>query len=86
MLHRLDELERHPVVYVRTDIDCLLVTDGSEQLLSDATLIKCQVYFLPDFKPTLLDLPYISNYKDTVERPYLSANRRSMSLLEEVKI
>ena len=86
MLNRLDQLECHPVVYVRTDITCILVTDSSEHLLSDATMMKCQVYFLPDFKPTLLDLPYISDYKDSVEKPYLPASNRSTSLLEEVKI
>jgi len=86
MLNRLDQLECHPVVYVRTDIDCLLITDSSEQYLSDTTITKCQVYFLPDFKPTLLDLPYISNYRDSVEKPYLSAKDRSTSLFEEVKM
>ena len=86
MLNRLDQLECHPVVYVRTDINCLLVTDSSERCLSDATMTKCQVYFLPDFKPSLLDLPYIIDYRDSVEKPYLSAKDRSTSLLEEVKI
>ena len=86
MLNCLDQLECHPVVYVRTDINCLLVTDSSEHCLSDATITKCQVYFLPDFKPTLLDLTYIIDYRDSVEKPYHPAKDRSTSLLEEVKI
>ena len=84
MLKVLDELEDHPKLYLRTNIDCLLITDESECLLSDAVLLKSQVYFLPDFNPDLLDLPHLHNYTDSDEKPYLTAAERS-PLFKKVK-
>jgi len=82
MLSRLDQLEGHPVIYLRTDIDCLLLTADSKL---DATKVKCQIYFLTDFKPSLLDLPFISDYRDSAEKPFLPGGTES-SFVEEVKI
>jgi len=85
MLNRLDELEGHPEIYFRTDIECLLVTDDFEHPLGDATKIKCQIYFITDFKPSLLELPYISDYRDSVEKPFLPDGTESL-FIEEVKV
>ena len=86
MLSRLDQLEGHPEIYVRTDIDCcLLVTNDTEHPVGDAIKVKCQIYFLTDFKPTLLDLPYINDYRDSVEKPFLPDGTESL-FIEEVKL
>ena len=85
MLNRLDQLEGHPEIYLRTDIDCLLVTDASDHPLGDVKKVKCQIYFLTDFKPSLLDLLYISDYRDSVEKPFLPDGTESL-FVEEVKI
>jgi len=86
MLKVLDKLEDHPKLYLRSNIDCLLLTNESEYPLSDAIVMKSQVYFLPDFKPALLDLPYLNDYKDSNEKPFLKGSRRSSPLIVEVKL
>lgn len=85
MLKVLDKLEDHPKLYLRTNIDCLLITDESEHPLSDAVLIKSQVYFLPDFNPVLLDLPHLDSYADSDEKPFLKSARRSSPVFDKVK-
>ena len=85
MLKALDKLEDHPVLYLRTDIDCLLTTDESGNLLSDPVVTKSQVYFLPDFKPALLDLPHLDNYTDS-ESLFVKPDSRTSSLFNEVKL
>ena len=85
MLKVLDELENHPELYLRSNIDCLLQTDESGCPLNDAVLMKSQVYFLPDFKPALLDLPHLNDYKDSDEKPYIKGARRSPPLIDQVK-
>ena len=86
MLKILDKLEKHPELYLRTNIDCLLITDESECLLSDAIVTKSQVYFLPDFNPDLLVLPHFDSYTDSDERPFLGADKRTTPLLDQVKL
>ena len=86
MLKVLDELENHPKWYLRTDIDCLQITDELECPLSNAVVVKSQVYFFPDFKPSLLDLPHLNDYKDSEEKPFLKAYEKSSSLIDEVKL
>ena len=85
MLKVLDELEDHPKLYLRTNIDCLLITDESEHPLSDAVLIKSQVYFLPDFNPVLLDLPHLDSYAVSDEKPYYKSAERSSPTFDKVK-
>ena len=85
MLKVLDELENHPDLYLRTDIDSLLITDELECALSDPVLIKSQIYFIPDFKPAFLDLPYLDSYADSDEKPFLKGDERSSPLLDKVK-
>ena len=61
MLNKLDELERHPIWYVRTSTNCVLLQhckteDGCEGVTD------CEAYFLQNFKDDLLDLPTFSRY------------------------
>ena len=86
MLKALDRLENHPELYLRTNVDCLLITDESECLLSDAVITKSQVYFLPDFNPGLLDLPHLDVYTNSDEKPFLKADRRTTPLMDQVKL
>ena len=85
MLKVLDELENHPDVYLRTNIDCLLITDELECPLSDPVLTKSQIYFIPDFKPALLDLPHLDSYTDSSEKRFVMGDKKSSPLLDKVK-
>lgn len=86
MLKALDRLEDHPKLYLRTNIDCSLITDESDCLLNNAVITKSQVYILSDFNPGLLDLPHLDNYTDSREKPLLGADRRTTPLLDQVKL
>ena len=86
MLKVLDRLEDHPKLYLRTNIDCSLITDESNCLLNDAVITKSQVYFLPDFNPGILDLPHLDSYTDSHEKPFLGPDRRTTPLLDQVKL
>ena len=61
MLNQLDELERHPIFYVRTFVTCVLLQSCKTEDNSEG-VIDCEAYFLQDFKDDLLDLPTISRY------------------------
>ncbi|KAK3605992.1 hypothetical protein CHS0354_019673 [Potamilus streckersoni] len=63
----LDELEGYPKVYRRELINVrLLEHDGNGASFNDA--IQCWCYFLHNFRPDLLNLPYHEEYDDS-KRP-----------------
>ncbi|XP_067931018.1 putative gamma-glutamylcyclotransferase CG2811 [Watersipora subatra] len=59
----LDELERHPIVYVRELIPVHKLNE--DDTLSD-TCVQAWCYILPDYKDYLLALPYLDRYNDEI--------------------
>jgi gamma-glutamylaminecyclotransferase len=55
MIKILDDFEGHPNYYKRRQ--------ESVQMANDASVIHCWTYFLPKFKPSMLELPHIGNYR-----------------------
>ena len=55
LLKILDDFEGHPDYYKRREEDI--------QLLDDSSLVRCWVYLLPKFKPEMLELPLLSDYR-----------------------
>jgi len=75
MLGKLDELEANGVLYVRTPIDVVASSD---------TTVQCETYLLKSFVNSLLDLPFLKEYKGQLK--YIPPNKRNQSnVLEEVK-
>ncbi len=64
MLKILDDFEGHPDYYVRREEDVLLDDNTST--------VKVWIYFLPRFKGSMLQLPFLSNYNSNGDhgRPY----------------
>lgn len=60
MLERLDELESHPMYYKRFIKDVEITdTDSS----SKPKIVPCWCYFLQNFKPFMLKLPFLKCYQ-----------------------
>lgn len=73
MLTRLDVLEDYPTFYDR-EIQEIDVGAGKDKVL-------CWVYILKNFPENLLNLPLLSEYKDTPEKPYQERSRRVSNIL-----
>ncbi|KAK3092371.1 hypothetical protein FSP39_002092 [Pinctada imbricata] len=63
VLKRLDELENHPDVYKRRVIPVIM----------DGHVNQCWCYFLTDFKPEILRLPYLESYDAYGPQGYVPA-------------
>ncbi len=78
-LARFDVLESYPGYYDRQNIGVTYLTDADG---NDITTLRkqdvCLAYFLSDFLPKLLDLPYIENYdgKTQAVGEYLTVDKR----------
>ncbi|XP_015121544.1 putative gamma-glutamylcyclotransferase CG2811 [Diachasma alloeum] len=69
MMDKLDELEKHPSFYVRTEEDIIMARDKKDVNIEKIGCVtKAWTYFLPKFKSNLLELPMYSSY--TSEGPH----------------
>ncbi|XP_015609380.1 putative gamma-glutamylcyclotransferase CG2811 isoform X2 [Cephus cinctus] len=68
MLTKLDELEEHPSFYVRTEDDVLLSPESEIKSGNNfdemAESTKAWIYFLPKFKPALLETTMYTTYSN----------------------
>jgi len=70
---RLDILEDYPKFYDR-EIQDIDVGAGKEK-------IPCWIYILKNFPEKLLNLPHLSEYKNTEEKPYQERSQRVSNIL-----
>ena len=76
-LARLDQLENHPKLYERQEID-VEITDGSEK----GEQINAMAYMLVKFQPSLLDLPMLDSYTDCIDgKMYIGPKDRDKSAM-----
>ncbi|CAG5132436.1 unnamed protein product [Candidula unifasciata] len=61
-LAALDELEAHPDLYIRLKTEIAMTHDEHKNPIEPPEIRECWVYFLPRFKPEMLELPYYRNY------------------------
>ncbi len=61
MLAELDDLERHPELYTRKPLDCILNHPVSSEEEPDKT-IRAEVYMLYNFNKSMLSMPFLSDY------------------------
>lgn len=71
MLARLDILEDYPAFYDR-EVQEINAGDVKE---------NCWVYILKNYPEKLLNLPMLSDYKDSVEKPYQERCQRESNIL-----
>lgn len=85
-LAALDELEAHPDLYIRFKTDIAMTHDEDGNSIDPPEIRECWVYFLPRFKPEMLDLPYYRNYTSISDDhpPYVERYRRKGPLLREL--
>ena len=57
MLGHLDALEKHPTHYVRTNQSFTMMDNNNEKVEAD-------IYIMKDFKPELMELPFLANYSN----------------------
>ena len=68
MLVALDDLEQHPVWYLRTPTQCIITGTPPEQFcLSSGDKVDCEVYFYNkiDMTPEWYSKPYITDYQES---------------------
>lgn len=85
MLSNLDILEDHPNYYIR-EIDEIQLLDKESMKLK---VVKCWIYFLPKFKPELLEYQMFENYTSAGShgKPYMeSQNESTVEDLYDVKL
>lgn len=77
MLSRLDVLENHPSFYVRDRDMIKVIPDKKNEDLVE-TEIECWIYFLKQFKPSLLSEPYLTEYHSEGDhaKPYTLPHNR----------
>ncbi|CAB4064470.1 GGACT [Lepeophtheirus salmonis] len=77
MLPHLDILEEHPRHYIRKTIPVELLKDGN-----DTEKMNAWLYFLPKFRNSILELPYLAEYssRDDHGLPYKERKDREESL------
>lgn len=77
MLSNLDILENHPQWYVRRQERVQIKFYANSEQEGTETILAW-IYFLPNFKRTLLTLPLISNYSSSGEhgRRYVERYKR----------
>ncbi|XP_037903847.1 troponin C-akin-1 protein isoform X2 [Hermetia illucens] len=69
MLNSLDSLEDCQDIYTRELLDMNIgVGEGT---------VPCWVYLLQKYPEKLLNLPYISQYKNSAQHPYTHRNKRT---------
>ncbi len=62
-LEEIDKFENHPILYTRDVIWVEYTSDADDtDIKSEQKKIRCYTYLLKDFKPELLELPFIENY------------------------
>ncbi|BFZ06315.1 hypothetical protein BsWGS_09354 [Bradybaena similaris] len=61
-LMRLDEFEGHPDFYLREKVPVALTKCKNHCLVHLPETIDCWVYFLSQFEPMMVELPYLKNY------------------------
>ncbi len=90
-----DDLERHPIIYERTDIAVTLVEDRDGTPIPDSERKEewCQAYLLKDYRPELLQrCPMLQDYdRDAVdEHAYVPPSARDKNVTgdwwEDVKL
>lgn len=59
MLEKLDVLEDHPNFYIREIEEVELINSKEDKI------VKCWIYFLKKFKPSLLNEEYLKEYHST---------------------
>ncbi|XP_013775292.1 gamma-glutamylaminecyclotransferase-like isoform X2 [Limulus polyphemus] len=63
MLEKLDELENHPTYYERKQEDvCIIQSTSFEGTATAGDCLRVWMYFLKNYKPELLNLPYHEDY------------------------
>jgi gamma-glutamylaminecyclotransferase len=67
MFGKLDILEDYPLFY---DREIQNMKSGDEE-------IPCWVYFLKQYTEDVLKIPFLSEYKDSKEKPYLKGAQRA---------
>jgi len=72
MLKVLDDLENHPVLYKRIDLE-VIMEKTDEQL-------NCQCYVLHDFKDSMLSLERLSCYEETHSIRYIPKAQRKTQI------
>lgn len=89
MLVKLDDLERHPHLYTRTAVQCLVesqITVSENKTVSDfsevaaSSLIDCEVYMLHDYKPSFLSLPFLTSYDHDTFQDRVYVHREDKSI------
>ena len=73
MLSKMDELECHPTYYTRLE---------TPVILEDSTQSNPWIYFLPNFKPELLELETIDDYSSYGAHglPYVERSDRNQTI------
>jgi len=66
MLEKLDILEDYPHLYDR-QIQDIVTTDG---------VIQCWIYLLKNFPNQLFDKPFLEEYQNSTEKPYIERSKR----------
>ncbi len=88
MLAKLDDLERHPEVYTRTPVDCILNQPVSSEEESNQT-IRAEIYLLYNFNKSMLSMPFLSDYsmEAVKNKPYSHRENRSTeyNICSEIK-
>ncbi|CAL1530775.1 unnamed protein product [Lymnaea stagnalis] len=83
-LASLDELECHPDFYHREITQIAMHEDNKGNKLNPPEIRECWVYFLPRYKPEMIDLPYLKNYTSISKDhpPYVERYKREGPLQE----
>ncbi|KAH9524326.1 hypothetical protein Btru_054160 [Bulinus truncatus] len=83
-LASLDELECHPDFYHRKKTEIIMHEDHDGNRLAPPVIKECWVYFLPHYKPEMIDLPYLKSYTSISDDhpPYVESE--TLSRVDEI--
>ena len=77
-LDTLDQLECHPVFYVRDTLDVTLNSAPSDP-------VQCHAYFMRNFRREVLATEtLLREYRDTPERPYVLTRDREPGVMTQI--
>ncbi|KAK6642634.1 hypothetical protein RUM43_004136 [Polyplax serrata] len=78
VLSQLDILENHPSFYVR-ETESVQIIPQKEENNDSKEELKCWIYFLKHFKPSLLSMPFLVEYQSEGNhaQPYLPPHKRT---------
>lgn len=78
VLSQLDILENHPSFYVR-ETESVQIIPQNEESNDSKEELKCWIYFLKQFKPSLLSMPFLVEYQSEGNhaQPYLPPHKRT---------